>query len=328
MSGYDSESMTKGGVYTSNGSSWSWTRSGTVWDDGRNSWSESWSKYSWKDGKYAPGESEVTRGSFDPKGTETPTNNLPSLGEAPRLNKAPKQQVPPDLQKPPKPSDDIWQLPTMIFKEPQFKEVFGSSGSDSPSGGSGSNDVANNPSGGGNPYDDDPCYKLLQEIVALGKELKKRYDDLRLDDQDLYNRRREMTDPPVSRIPPLSGRRTTVTSDPGSWDGHIDKYRKEQKRLQKLIEEFQDNDDCDNDNDPFNYNQEKEYIEAQHYSQQPPPEQPDRRNPSSLLARAIELGAEVIDGVLWVGATVGGGILIALQKIAGWLGLELRFKQQ
>ena len=40
VSGYDSESVTKGSVSTSNGSSWSWTRSGTVWDDGPNNWSE------------------------------------------------------------------------------------------------------------------------------------------------------------------------------------------------------------------------------------------------------------------------------------------------
>ena len=148
MSGSDSESVRKGGVSTSNGSSWSWTRSGTVWDGGRNNWSESWSKSSWKDGKYAPSESDTARGSFDPKGTGTQTNNLPEFGEAPRLNKAPKQQVPPDLVKPPKPSDDIWQLPSVIFKEPQFKQVFGSSRSDSGSGESENNDLANNPSGG------------------------------------------------------------------------------------------------------------------------------------------------------------------------------------
>ncbi|MEG4336020.1 hypothetical protein QUB40_29525, partial [Microcoleus sp. AT9_A2] len=130
------------------GSSWSWTRSGTEYDDGRNSWSESWSKSSWEDGEYLPGEYEVAGGSFDPEVTGTQMNNLPEFGEAPRLNKAPKQDVPPDLVKPPKPSDDIWQLPTVIFKEPQFKEVFGSSGSDSPSGGSGNDDLANNPSGG------------------------------------------------------------------------------------------------------------------------------------------------------------------------------------
>ena len=148
VSGYESESVTKGGVSTSNGSSWSWTRSGTVWDDGRNNWSESWSKSSWKDGKYAPGESEVTRGSFDPKATGTQRNNLPEFGEAPRLNKAPKKQVPLDLQKPPKPSDDIWAPTFILIKEPQFKQVFGSSGSDSPSRGSGKDDLANNPSGG------------------------------------------------------------------------------------------------------------------------------------------------------------------------------------
>ena len=190
LSGYDSESGTKGGVSTSNGSSWSWTRSGTVWDDGRNSWSESWSKSSWKDGKYAPSEYDTTRGSFDPKGTGTQTNNLPKFGDAPRLTKAPKQDVPPDLVKPPKPSDDIW-APTFIqIKEPQFKEVFGSSGSDSPSGGSGNDDLANNPSGGfgggGNPKDSDidikaaidynnaqgyskDAIRLIQRVVGAGQ---------------------------------------------------------------------------------------------------------------------------------------------------------------
>jgi hypothetical protein len=41
------------------------------------------------------------------------------------LNKAPKKQVPPDLQKPPKPSDDIWQLPTVIFKDSASKNTSG-----------------------------------------------------------------------------------------------------------------------------------------------------------------------------------------------------------
>ncbi|MEG3974038.1 hypothetical protein QT970_05375 [Microcoleus sp. herbarium8] len=76
-------------------------------------------------------------------------NDLPSFGEAPRLNKAPKSlDAPVDLVKPPKPSDDIW-APTFIqIKEPQFKEVFGSSDCDSPSGGSGNDDLADNLFGG------------------------------------------------------------------------------------------------------------------------------------------------------------------------------------
>jgi uncharacterized lipoprotein YddW (UPF0748 family) len=118
VSGYDSESVTKGGVSTSKGSSWSWTRSGTVWDDGRNNWSESWSKSSWKDGKYAPTESESKTGGFDPKKTGPQVNDVPKFGEAPRLTKAPKKQVPPDLVKQPKPSDDILIIPTIIIKEP------------------------------------------------------------------------------------------------------------------------------------------------------------------------------------------------------------------
>ncbi|MEK0188288.1 hypothetical protein, partial [Microcoleus anatoxicus] len=76
--------MNKRNVYTSSGSSWSWTRSGTVWDDGRNDWSESGSKSSWKDGKYLPGESESKKGGFDPKKTGAQVNDVPSFGEAPR----------------------------------------------------------------------------------------------------------------------------------------------------------------------------------------------------------------------------------------------------
>ncbi|NJK68905.1 MAG: DUF4114 domain-containing protein [Microcoleus sp. SU_5_3] len=45
ISGTNTESVTKGGTTTSKQSNWSWTRSGTVWDDGRNSWNESWSKF-------------------------------------------------------------------------------------------------------------------------------------------------------------------------------------------------------------------------------------------------------------------------------------------
>jgi hypothetical protein len=136
-----------------------------------------------------------------------------------------------------------------------------------------------------------------------------------------------MTDPPVGRIPPISGRRTTVTGDPGSWKGHIRKYPEVQDRLNDLIEKFQkNNDDCDDDTDPFNFNLQTGYDDALEYSVKKPPEQPDIRNKSNLLARAIELGAQVIDGVLWVGAGVGGFVLIALEAIARLLGLDLRFK--
>ena len=173
ISGYDSESATKRAVYTSNGSNWSWTRSGTVWDDGRNDWSESWSKSSWKDGKYLPSESESKRGAFDPKKTGPSVNDVPKFGDVPRLTKAPKKQVPPDLTKQPKPSDYIW-APTFIpIKEPQFKEVFGS-GSDSTSGGSGNDNLANNPSGGsGGSPNQDKIQKFLREfrrVMAQGKQ--------------------------------------------------------------------------------------------------------------------------------------------------------------
>ncbi|MCC3408295.1 MAG: hypothetical protein JGK17_22425 [Microcoleus sp. PH2017_10_PVI_O_A] len=125
ISGYDSESVNKRNVYTSNGSSWSWTRSGTVWDDGRNDWSESWSKSSWKDGKYLPSESESKRGGFDPKKTGQ-TNDLPKFGDVPRLNK-PQKNGPVDLTKPPKkqqpqPSKELFELP--IAYNPNIADKF------------------------------------------------------------------------------------------------------------------------------------------------------------------------------------------------------------
>jgi hypothetical protein len=102
---------------------------------------------------------------------------LPKFGEAPRLTKAPKQQVPPDFVKPPKPSDDIWQLPSFIIKEPQFKDVSGSSGFDYAAGGSGNDDLANNPSGGsgggGGSPNQDKIQKFLREfrrVMAQGKQ--------------------------------------------------------------------------------------------------------------------------------------------------------------
>ena len=183
---------------------------------------------------------------------------------------------------------------------------------------------------GGNPLGlvaaaPDPCFELIKEIVALGNELKKRYDDLRLDDQNLYNRRRRITDPPVLRILPVSGRRTTVTGDPGSWEGHIYQYDQVKARLKELLEQFKNDDDCD-DRDVDYYNMLKGFAQAEEYSEKEPPEQPDIRKQSSLLARANELGAQVRDGALWVGAGVAGVALITLEVIARLLGLELRFR--
>jgi Dockerin type I domain/Bacterial Ig domain len=187
---------------------------------------------------------------------------------------------------------------------------------------------------GGNPLGlvaaapDDPCLTLIQKIIALGKELKKRFDDLRLDDQDLFNRRNKISDPPVPRIPPLSGRPTTVTSDPGSWDGHILQYDIVQKELKKLLQDIEKMDNCD-DNDPYGYGgntMQDAYDQAVEYSQKQPPKEPDIRNRSSLLARANELGAQVKDGALWVGAGVVGAVLLALEVIARLLGLDLRFR--
>ena len=173
---------------------------------------------------------------------------------------------------------------------------------------------------------EDPCKELLKEIVALGNELKKRYDDLRLDDQDLYHRRPRISDPPVDRIVPLSGSKTTVTSDPGSWDGHIYQYNQVKKKLNALIDKFQKNKDCSEEYDPPEYGMEKGYDQAVEYGQKEPPKQPDIKNRSSLLARANELGGQVRDGVLWVGAGIAGVALLTLKVIARFLGLELRSK--
>ncbi|MEG4393019.1 S8 family serine peptidase, partial [Microcoleus sp. BROC3] len=119
ISGTDWESVTKGGTTTSKQTNWSWTRSGTVWDDGRNNWSETWSKSNWENGKSIPGESQTARGSYDPKGTGTQTNNLPEAGEAPRLNKPPKDVV--DLNKQPKykpqPSQEFYEQPASYDKK-------------------------------------------------------------------------------------------------------------------------------------------------------------------------------------------------------------------
>ena len=158
ISGYDSESATKRAVYTSNGSSWSWTRSGTVWDDGRNDWSESWSKSSWKDGKYAPSESESKRGGFDPKKTTPQVNDVPKFGEPPRLNKVPKNK-PIDLNKRPKPSKGIW---TPLRRTPPPNNVP-------------DNWVAGPGGGGGNPPppNQDKIQKFLREfrrVMALGRQ--------------------------------------------------------------------------------------------------------------------------------------------------------------
>ena len=223
------------------------------------------------------------------------------------MNKVPKREVPPELNKKPKPSDDIWKLDNPVKNIDLYNDLPVASTSNQP------------------PGEPDKCLELLREIVNLGNELKKRYDDLRLDDQDLYNRRRSMNAPPVQRITPLSDRKTQVTGDPGSWDGHINKYENVQKELNKKLEEFHKNKDC-SDDDPWGYRMQEGYDQALEYSQKEPPAQPDRRNKSSLLARVIELGGQVIDGVLWVGVGVAGFALLTLEVIARLLGLQLRFK--
>ncbi|WP_373533691.1 S8 family serine peptidase [Microcoleus sp.] len=121
-SGSEVETITKGGVSTSKRIYWTWSRSGTVWDDGRNGWNESWSKSSWINDKYTS-ESDSKNGSFDPQKTGQ-INDLPQVGEAPRLNKAPKDIL--ELNKEPKdrpqPSKDFFELP--IAYDPKISEKF------------------------------------------------------------------------------------------------------------------------------------------------------------------------------------------------------------
>ncbi|NJL67506.1 MAG: hypothetical protein HC894_13400 [Microcoleus sp. SM1_3_4] len=87
-----------------------------------------WSKSNWENGKSIPGESQTARGSYDPKGTGTQTNNLPEAGEAPRLNKPPKDIL--DLNKQPKykpePSQKFYdELPIAYKPEPEkFSGIF------------------------------------------------------------------------------------------------------------------------------------------------------------------------------------------------------------
>ncbi|MGB8686716.1 MAG: hypothetical protein WCD53_05200 [Microcoleus sp.] len=96
-------------------------------------------------------------------------------------------------------------------------------------------------------------------------------------------------------------------------------------KLNELIQQFRDDEDCDNDDLDY-YDMQEGYVQAESYSVTPPPKQPDIRKPSSLLARANELGAQVIDGALWVGTGVAGFVLLALEVIARLLGLDLRFR--
>ncbi|MBE9097648.1 hypothetical protein [Tychonema sp. LEGE 07203] len=95
-----------------------------------------------------------------------------------------------------------------------------------------------------------------------------------------------------------------------------------------MLKEREEMDNCD-DYDPDGYGgstMQDAYDQALEYSQKQPPEEPDIRNRSTLLARANELGAQVRDGALWVAAGVGGAVLIALEVIARLLGLDLRFR--
>jgi hypothetical protein len=329
VSGSDSESVTQGGVSTSNGNSWSWTRSGTVWDDGRNNWNESWSKSSWQDGEYTTSESESTGGGFDPHETGEQVNDLPDVGEAPRLNKAPKQDVPIDLQKPPKPSDDIWQLPTVIIKEPEFKDVF-ENPINSPKPGGGSNPPPLPPP----DFDDEDlnkCYDLLkkiEEVLYQGftneqgnfeKSLRKREQDM-LNDNNT-NRLYQAHMAAMAGYPEAENR--NIADGKGSWAGHQERYRKVREKLRRLLNELDDS-DCD-DFDLEALGAENLVNTAREYAQKEPPEQPlppTQRN--TLLQQAFALGAKLKDGILVVAEGLSNIAIAILVGIAAVLSLPFR----
>ncbi|XHL97928.1 MAG: S8/S53 family peptidase [Microcoleus anatoxicus] len=336
ISGYDSESVNKRNVYTSSGSSWSWTRSGTVWDDGRNDWSESWSKSSWKDGKYAPSESESKRGGFDPKKTGPQVNDVPKVGEAPRLTKAPKRVVLPDLVKLPKPSDDIWIIPTFIIKEPLFKDVF--------LGGSGKDDLAINPpkpKGGSNPPPLPPppfhdkglqkCYDILKRIDEvlyqgfineqgqLEKSLRKREQDM-LNDNNT-NRLYQAHMAAQGGYPQAENR--NMADGKGSWAGHQARYRKVRDRLNQLLDEFEKS-GCDED-DLMVLGAEDLLNTAKEYAQKEPPAQPlPPSQPNQLLQQAFALGAKLKNGLLIVAEGTSSLVIAILVGIAAVLSLPVQ----
>ncbi|MGB3265880.1 MAG: S8 family serine peptidase [Microcoleus sp.] len=331
ISGYDSESVNKRNVYTSSGSSWSWTRSGTVWDDGRNDWSESWSKSSWKDGKYLPSESESKRGGFDPKKTTPQVNDVPKFGEPPRLNKAPKNK-PIDLQKLPKPSKDLLLIPTVIIKDKdrQFKDVF--------FGGNGKDDLANNPPkprGGSNPppllppdIDDEDlkkCYDILKRIEEvlykgfineqgqLEKSLRKREQDM-LDDNNT-NRLYQAHIATQQQRPEAENR--NMSEGKGTWAGHQARYRKVRDRLNQLLDEWRKSGCNDGDLIALGSRAQDLMDQAEEYSVKEPPAQPlPPSQPNQLLQQAFALGAKLKDGILVVAEGTSKLVIAILIGIA------------
>ncbi|MCG8362986.1 MAG: hypothetical protein MJA27_06585 [Pseudanabaenales cyanobacterium] len=133
------------------------------------------------------------------------------------------------------------------------------------------------------------------------------------DPHDLYNRRRFISDPSITR----------GTGDPGSYEGHQNFYRELQKKLQERIEDFKK--DCDEDNDPWGYGMEIGWDIAQEYSVTPVPEKPLPKDPNRLLEIVEGLGAFVKDGVLWVDENVAPAVLTTLELIALLLSIPLRF---
>jgi hypothetical protein len=163
---------------------------------------------------------------------------------------------------------------------------------------------------GGDP--NDRCFNLLAEIAQLAEELASRYDRMLRDPHDLYNRRRNISDPPITR----------GTGDPGSWEGHQMKYREKQNLLREKLQNFED--DCDIDGDPWGYGFQDEYDLALEFVAQPAPEKPLSKDRNELIQQALELGAKIGDGVMYVAEGLTIVVLIALQAIALILGLEMQ----
>ena len=163
--------------------------------------------------------------------------------------------------------------------------------------------------------DDLRCFNLIYEIIKLGQELVRRYDEMRKDFHNLYVLRNKMSDPKLPGNP-----------DPGSWEGHQEYYDKRRKELQKKIEEFQDDPNCDDD-DPHGYGGstwEDLFNQALEYSVKVPPKKPDPK-PFMLPDWAKEAGVKFVDGILFIPKAIGIILLVLLMLLVNAFGIDWQF---
>lgn len=73
----------------------------------------------------------------------------------------------------------------------------------------------------------DPCFDLLEAIIAMLNEVAKRFNDAVNDPHELYRYFRNDPHP-----------------DYGSWEGHRDRYNYDRDRLRRNLAEWESNDEC------------------------------------------------------------------------------------